>query len=928
MKSRLSYNNGLFFLMFSLISFFCFSYYSCGKSDDSGKGIIHAKKGILDIKDWDSEKKQIISLDGEWEFYWMKLYDPDDFTNKTVDEKPLYFNFPGIWNDYRLPNGDTLPKDGYATFRLIIEDSGVINEDYAIEISYMATSYKFYVNDRLFLANGNVGRDASTSIPQFMPKNKRLHINNKNEIQLVLQVSNFGYLWGGVNEIILAEKNMLENQCFLKLLINGILIGMILIIGIYHLCLFFLFKKEKANLIFGICCLLVGIRYLSTEHYISTIFSNLDVWEYVMKINFGTFVLGPLLLAFFLQRLYPEEFNLLVLKIMMAFGLLFILPVLFFPGSIYINLIDTPYKIIFVLYFLYFIFVICRAVYKKRLGALPFLIGFIFLFLCSVNDMLHSSKIIMTVDLLAFGFLTLVLSQSIVLSIKVSMAYNEVDQLNRNLEKKVKERTMELELSKKHIEKINEEKTNFFINVTHEIKTPLTLIRNYLERCINKFGKKSDLLIIKQNVQKIEHDMVNFFDLEKFNKGLEIYQHDKKVDFSNFLKSKILLFKETASNKNIKIRKNIENNIFIRIDPYALDRIINNLIDNAIRYTDENGVINIILNDDKESVELIIQDTGMGIPKNQLPYIFEPYFQANHKKMNSQGIGLGLSIVKKIIDQINAEILVKSKANEGSEFMINFKKCKKAGGAIYEAENICSKPILYKQLDVNNEKYQSEHANILIVEDNIDMSTYLQSNLMKEYNIYCAANGKMALQRLESIPKPDLIISDIMMDEMGGLDFFKELGKIESFKSIPFIFLTARNEIKEKIEYLKEGAIDFISKPFSMDELNAKIISILRMQKMQKDEHFKEMERKISHIIRSDIIEDKSDYKWIDNKCREYSITEKEKEIITLLMAGNEYKEIAYYLKISINTLKPYIRNIYKKLDISNKIELMNVFKR
>ncbi|MBN2536549.1 MAG: response regulator, partial [Spirochaetales bacterium] len=423
-------------------------------------------------------------------------------------------------------------------------------------------------------------------------------------------------------------------------------------------------------------------------------------------------------------------------------------------------------------------------------------------------------------------------------------------------------------------------------------------------------------------------DMVNLFDLEKLNKKQKFYDHNQLINFSNILKIKIIMFKEVASNKKIKIEKKIEENIYIRIDPFALDRIINNLIDNAIRYSNTNGYIEIILREIADKVEFIIKDTGIGIQKENLKNIFEPYYQLTHEKKNLQGIGIGLSIIKKILDDIDAEVEVKSEYNEGSEFIIHFEKLPKKSMLFNSSEILpCSNPIdfLYN-FELKKEELCIGKPILLIVEDNINLLAYLQNSLLDKYNIYYSLNGKEAIKKLNYMPKPDLIISDIMMDEMDGFDFFKHISGNDEYKSIPFIFITARYNLKDKIHGLQSGAIDFIFKPFSIHELDAKIQSIIRMQTTQKENNFKEMEKKLAGIIRDDIIKDRFNSSNFDIRCKNNRITPREKDIITLLMKGYEYKEIAYTLNISINTLKPTINKIYKKLKVTNKVELVNFF--
>ena len=342
--------------------------------------------------------------------------------------------------------------------------------------------------------------------------------------------------------------------------------------------------------------------------------------------------------------------------------------------------------------------------------------------------------------------------------------------------------------------------------------------------------------------------MVNFLDVEKLERGQSFYNHDQIVNLTKVLKTTILLFREIAENKRIKIVEEIsEKDIFIKIDPYAIDRVINNILDNAIRYTETGGEIIISLNNNNEDkVELSVNDTGTGISEKKLEHIFESYYQISHKKRNIEGIGVGLSIVKKIVDQVDGEIKIESKTNVGTSFNILFKNYELSDNDIIENNLEYTKPIKIASFEkLEEERYEEGKYNILIVEDNIHLLAYLQNSIKSKYNVYYAGNGEDALRKLEYIPKPNIIISDILMDIMDGYDFYNVLSDNERYKDIPVIFLTAKTSLDEKVEGLSKGAVDYIYKPFHINELLAKINSIIRSQEVTREVNITEMENKI-----------------------------------------------------------------------------------
>jgi signal transduction histidine kinase/DNA-binding NarL/FixJ family response regulator len=466
--------------------------------------------------------------------------------------------------------------------------------------------------------------------------------------------------------------------------------------------------------------------------------------------------------------------------------------------------------------------------------------------------------------------------------------------------------------------------SDFFINIAHETKTPLTLIANYLDKFIKSHGNFEEINIVKYNIDKLTSDMINFLDAQKLEKGQLIYDHSLITNFSEILDAKIVIFQKTADNKNIMINKKVQDMIFIKADPYAVERIINNLLLNAVKYNKDNGVIEIHLSASDKEIEFAVRDTGIGISREHLQNIFEPYYQITNEKRNIQGIGMGLHITKNIIESIGGKIEVESEYNEGSVFKVTLIRHRLLDNDKPEVFSDFLLPVNDINIKICKEEYVENKKNVFLVEDNIRMVSYLFENLNGKYNVFYALNGRDALNKIKKIPKPDIIISDIMMDVMSGYEFREETAKNDMYKGIPFLFLSAKSSIEERIKGLEKGAIDFIGKPFIMEELSAKINSILNNHADQKRSTLEEVERSISEAIhngkRSNPV--KHD---IQSKTDHYNISDREKEILNHIMQGKEYKEISFEMNISINTVKTHVQNIYSKFDVQNKVELLNL---
>jgi signal transduction histidine kinase len=201
----------------------------------------------------------------------------------------------------------------------------------------------------------------------------------------------------------------------------------------------------------------------------------------------------------------------------------------------------------------------------------------------------------------------------------------------------------------KDLARINEQQMNTFVNLAHETKTPLTLVNNYMDDYIANHGNSEELSVVKSNLDKLSADITNLFDLEKFKKGFAVYNHNQICNFSKVLHDSIALFKVFAAQRSIIINAKIEDDVYIKADPLSINRIVNNLMENAIKFSPEIGIIEVVLSRQEKKVFLRIKDQGPGIPAKMQSKVFEPYYQLVNQKKNSQGMGLGLSIVKKVI---------------------------------------------------------------------------------------------------------------------------------------------------------------------------------------------------------------------------------------------------------------------------------------
>lgn len=494
---------------------------------------------------------------------------------------------------------------------------------------------------------------------------------------------------------------------------------------------------------------------------------------------------------------------------------------------------------------------------------------------------------------------------------------------NTSLQREVEKRTRELK-------RINEQKTNTFVNLVHETKTPLTLVNNYLEEYIHKYGSAAELEKIKGGISKLTRDVTSLFDIERFNKGIDIYNHNQIADFSKIIKCSLALFVYYCQKQNIECQKEIEEEVFIKADPNAIDRVVNNVIENAIKFSNNEGNITITLKTADDKIYFSVKDTGLGIPHDLQKKIFEPYYQINHKKTGLQGMGLGLPIVKKVVDGLGGQIIIESNPAKarGTKISIILNKHilkETEAPTVNPVETVpCILPI--EDFELTDTPYLPDRHSVLLVEDNKAMLHFLFTKLSRKYNVFCSFNGAEALKKLQSLPVlPDLILSDIMMDRMDGFTFAKAISEQNAYHHIPIIFLTAKSAPADKLKGLRLGAIDFIVKPFSFEEVSQKIETVLENLDKQKKAILKLTIANLKSLNRANFLqEDMKHSSVFEQNCKVYNLTNREKEIAELIVKGTRYKEIAKSLFISERTVTTHIQNIFEKIEVSNKIEMLN----
>ena len=409
---------------------------------------------------------------------------------------------------------------------------------------------------------------------------------------------------------------------------------------------------------------------------------------------------------------------------------------------------------------------------------------------------------------------------------------------------------------------MNQSKINFFTYVSHDLKTPLTLILSPLQRLIKQKqidnNDREKLEVIYRNANRMHYlidELLTFSKIEMQQMEINV----RKGNIMHFLEEISHIFDIVSKEKEIDFIVSLEEtDEEVWFSPSKLERIMYNLLSNAFKYTQPGDYVKLsakLLKKDSENfIEISVKDSGRGIPKEMKDKIFDSYFQVE-KKDHREGFGLGLSLTKSLIHMHKGEIKVESEVGNGSEFIVSLNVSESAYSSSEKSlESITSEEIqkynlrmketielIPDQLISTEQDNTDVKESILIVEDNKEMNDYLAEIFSKDYQVFRAYNGAEACKLLKK-QLPDLIVSDVMMPVMDGLELTAYVKQDLNSSHIPVILLTAKTDELDHTQGYLKGADAYITKPFNAQNLEL-LVQNMRTNRKQNIEYFKRIEK-------------------------------------------------------------------------------------
>ena len=409
-------------------------------------------------------------------------------------------------------------------------------------------------------------------------------------------------------------------------------------------------------------------------------------------------------------------------------------------------------------------------------------------------------------------------------------------------------RSKQIEKAKTELELMDTTKARFFANISHEFKTPLTLILGPAAELSKKTSDlyfKNTLAIIEKNAKRLLGLINEIMDLAKLDAGKMQLRSEKK-DIIDFLRKQTLLFSSLAAGKNIQLSFSSTESLTMAFDMDKLEKVVNNLLSNACKYSPEGSAVSVkadvITKLKRKYLSVEIADTGMGISDEHLPHIFERFYHANQKNYTTDqpSTGIGLALTKELIEMHDGSINVTSKLKQGTCFTVLLPTdleanadgvpVKQPADTVFIEKDI---PITNAGSIIENEFADEDLPQILLIEDNEELREYIRSCLSKNYAVAEAADGEEGIEKAISTI-PDLIITDVMMPKKDGFEVSREMKQNEKTNHIPIIILTGKSSQASRLEGMQTEADVYLAKPFDTDELSLHITNLLKnRQRMQ-----------------------------------------------------------------------------------------------
>ena len=647
----------------------------------------------------------IVSLEGDWQFYWQQALSPDDFnepaTESADEPRGSSIQVPSSWEGQSLGptvnDGKPLPRYGFATYRkqLTVEPEQV-GTNMALLIESVGSAYRVWVNGEFVdglgevsISNGSSG-NPDTETP-WIRLNMMYFTPQTQQLDIVIQVSNYSFRESGMfGDTKIGGADNLTLHVFKRYVLQDLLfIGAFLVIGLYHLIIYFISKRTIDMFWLGFFCILIAMRALLLNKFLFyAILPDLS-WTLLMHLQFFVRFLVLICYLYLIRSLYPKEVHPLVHRIAVAVCLLVLVYVTMVPPREFTATFALNTVIVVIILGYHGLYVAIAAVWRKRKGAWINMSGVILCLATVIHDYFLFTSNLSSVQLLPYTVLVYLLLQAVSISYRYAMIQRrnvqlaeELQESNNNLETTVAERTEKLQESNDQLIKLAEQRAQLMANIAHDMGSPLVGIQSHLNMMREEEATRDQrkFVLFDQMVTKLSYlkKMTdNLFDLSQLEAGAMDLQveREKVADLGRNLQAEVRRVADVVAMEVTFGRWFLADDLRpddeVLVDFHSLCRVVQNFMENALKFSTVTPC-RVVIHADVEMVAgsrqliFVVEDFGMGISEEDLPHIFERFYKG---KGQVRGGGLGLAIVKEIIDQHGGTVGVNSQLGQGSTFL-------------------------------------------------------------------------------------------------------------------------------------------------------------------------------------------------------------------------------------------------------------------
>ncbi|WP_319468646.1 response regulator [uncultured Pseudodesulfovibrio sp.] len=789
--------------------------------------------GVIDLSSWDFDNSGPVRLFGDWEFNWGDGFASEDA--KASDR----FHVPGLWHG-ETAEGRSLSPFGNAVYRLRLRMPSDHPEDMAVLVAGGMSVCEVWINGTRVAASGTLGRDLESEKPvdHYVIAECPAPCNIA---EITLRVSNYHNVQGGLNsDVLLGTSRQILGFYSTPRLLGASMAGALFCLSLLYMALFYMRRSGREYLYFGAFCLFwcVAILFSPSSGFLMAELVPSMPWGWYITVSMLPYGLTVPLMLMFYHRLFPKKYGPVMERVCWTVGLLYMAYILMTPPNAY-DVVLFAYFLVSVVVLLYMFFCFAMDLYRREKGTGILVIGYLALGFTELDDMLFDLNIIDSASLRPVGVFLFMLSYALYLAFRFSRSFTKVQTLSE-----------ELEVTNVRLLQMDRLKDEFLANTTHELKTPLAGMVGIAESLLaGSGGGVSDmtaghLKVIAHSGKRLSKLINDVLDLSRLRHRDIVLQSEAVRPYG--ATQRVVALGETLKRGNDILLVNAIPADFppVKADPDRLEQILFNLVGNSLKFTDS-GHVTVSATQRGGMAEIVVTDTGPGIAPADQKRIFNAYEQGDAH--STGGAGLGLSISRHLVELHGGILSVDSEAGNGSSFRFSLPLAETsslsdpAGLPATSTEGEEGTSDLVQDMDpsvfVTSESLQSHSITsdgkyqVLVVDDEPVNLQVVASILNISGISFCTAeNGSEALRMLEQGHEPDMLLLDVMMPDMNGYAVCRELRKKYPASVLPIVLLTVKNRVEDIVEGFSAGANDYLTKPFSREELSARVATQLKLR--------------------------------------------------------------------------------------------------